>query len=191
MTDPVDPYDEPFDQLVARVKNLTGLNSRAASVVAASFAEDDEYPTAAQIVAKTNELGYDVPDKPRAGDEPEIAIAPEVSMDPATVLAEVYEHCPRVLMANFPAIGRAPSELQANEEIMDQLNELPDEVRALLVKVDLADERMTVWLRDEANDVDRPIGPIDLRRYKTGEQLHQAIHTLLRRLPLVLRADSN
>lgn len=186
----VDPYEEPFDQLVARVKNLTGLGSRAASMIAASFNEDDEYPTAAQIVARAKEQGYDVPDKPLAGDEgPEIA--PEVSMDAAVVLAEVYENCPRVLMANFPSIGRAPSEIEANEEIMDQLNQLPDEIRALLVKVNLADEQLTVWLRDEANDVDRPIGPIDLRRYKSGEQLHQAINVLLRRLPLVLRADSN
>lgn len=180
---------DSFDELVGRVKALTGLNGRAASAVAAEF-DERATPSAAQIVDKAEELGFEVTDKPSKDPNPP-SIAPEVSMDPATVLAEVYENCPRVLMSEFPAIGRAPAELQANPELMAEIDQLPEEIKALLVKIDLADERMTVWLRDEANDVDRPIGPIDLRPYKTGEQLHEALTTLLRRLPLVLRADSN
>lgn len=181
---------DPFDELVERVKALTGLNLRASCAIAQDFAE--EYvPSAAEIIERARDLGYDFTartEKPRPLDQ---SIGAEISMDPATVLAEVYEVCPRVLMANFPCIGRAPTELEAHPDLMAEIEQLPDEIRVLLAKVNVADEQLTVWLRDEANDVDRPIGPISLRPYRTGQQLHDAIMTLLGRLPRVLRADSN
>lgn len=180
---------DPFDELVERVKSLVGLNGRAASQVAGEF-DENAPPTAKQIVEKAIELGYEVTTQPGKDPNPP-GIGAEISMDPATVLAEVYENCPRVLAVNFPAIGRAPAQLEAHEDLMAEIEQLPEEIRVLLVKIDMADERMTVWLRDEANDVDRPLGPIDLRPYKTGEQLHGALMVLLQRLPLVLRSDFN
>ena len=180
---------DPFDELVGRVKALTGLNARAASTVASEF-DDATPPTAKEIVAKSIELGYSIDAKPGKDPSPPLWAA-EVSMDPAVVLAEVYERCPRVLCQQFPSIGRAPAELDADEDLHEMIAELPDEIRVLLVKINLDDQNLTVWLRDEANDVDRPIGPIDLRAYKSGEQLHEAITTLLKRLPRVLRSEFN
>jgi hypothetical protein len=57
------------------------------------------------------------------------------------------------------------------------------------VKIDVFEGAATFWLRDEANDVDRPIGPIDLNRWiseddtpeQAMERIEEAFRTLLTR----------
>jgi len=190
-----------FDELRDRVEAITGLNKRACQVVATTLLAEGE-PNAAfsagQIVKMAERLGYefDRPEGVKVEDEQEQAFASEVSMDPAVVLSEVYENQPRVLCAEMPRIGQAPDELrQLDPELVDQI---PEELRLCLVKIDLFEGKATFWLRDEANDVDRPIGPIDLTRYGGPEQMFEAIQTLLRRdakgvlrLDRVLSADFN
>lgn len=177
------------EQLVERIEALTGLNRRAATCVALSLEDRDANGdwSAADIVHEATALGYEFEKRDVKGEQGEQTFAAEVSMDPATVLAEIYENSPRVLSANMPAIGRAPTEIQEHVEELD----LPEDVKALLVKVDMFEGKATLWLRDEANEVDRPIGPIDLTRYTDGNALHQAFEALLKRLPKVLAADFN
>lgn len=74
--------------------------------------------------------------------------------------------------------------LVENLDIFQELVEqLPDEVLVMLEDVDFDEGKATFWLRDEANDVDRPIGPIDLNRYESGQELAEAFGTLMRQLP--------
>lgn len=180
---------ERHQALIERIQALTGLNRRACACVATSLEEinQDEDWSAEDIVREAEELGYefDTPE-PVEANEP-ASFAPEISLDPATVLSEVYMVCPRVMCSELPRLGRAPTELQEHIEELD----LPDDVKALLVKVDLMEGKATLWLWDEANQVDRPVGPIDLERYSSGQELHEAIETLLRRLPKVLASDHN
>lgn len=178
-----------FDEQVERVKRLTGLTSRDASAVAIDVGDDTL--TAVQLIERARELGFEVAENADAAaakaDLPD-APAPEVSMDPEVVLAEVYKHTPRVLCAAMPVIGKAPRDIEIPEELLEQL---PEEVRLLVGSIDLVNEHVTIALYDEANEVDRVIGPIDLRRYEDGQQLKQAIDVLLARLPRVLAADFN
>lgn len=129
-------------------------------------------------------------------------VGPEISVDPAVVLSEVYGACPRMLSPRtddqgarvdekvyVPKIGRCPTKLQ--ELAGDAIDQLPDHVKALLVKLNIEDAAMTVWLWDEANEIDRPIGPIDLTRYTTGSELREALETLCSRIGRVLAADWN
>lgn len=191
---------EGYDKLRDRVKAITGLNDRAAQVVALSMLADTKGETAfsaGQIVRSAEALGYEFerPEGVKVEDEQQ-PFAAEVTMDPALVLSEVYENSPRVLCSQVPRIGKAPEELQ--QLAPELIEQLPDEVRAMLLKIDVFEGKATFWLRDEANDVDRPIGPIDITRYADGEQIQEAILTLLRRdahgvlrLDRVLSADFN
>lgn len=178
-----------IDELASRVEELTGLNARASRNVAITLGEGDH--TSKAIVEHAAELGYEV--KPGAA-VPDATPAPthdaEVTMDPAKVLDEVYMVMPRVLCANMPKIGKAP-EAAHEHGFSDLIAELPDDVQALLVKLDVYEGQATFWLRDEANEIDRPIGPIDLKRFDTGEALNAAFQTLMRRLEKVITADFN
>lgn len=186
--------NEQTRKLARRVRALTGLNDRAAAMVAVSLLSEEDLPeefTASAIVREAESMGYEFerPEGVEVRPDGPPAFAGEVSMDPAVVLAEVYENSPRVLSQNMPAIGKAPDELR--ELAPELVEQLPEDVLALLVKVDQFEGKATFWLRDEANDVDRPIGPIDLTRYTDGNELREAFETLMKRLPRVLAADMN
>lgn len=188
---------DPFEELTNRVRELTGLDARKAAAVAGALFDRDENAaySATDIVREAKSQGYEFeqrePAPVPAGAEPEPSIGANISMDPARVLSEVYENCPRVLNFEMPTIGRAPNELLAHEQFAAELEELPPEIRALLVKIDLFEGKATFWLRDEANNIDRPIGPIDLTPYEDEHAMREAFLTLLKRLPLVLAADFN
>jgi hypothetical protein len=113
----------------------------------------------------------------------------EVTFDPAVVLEEVFLMCPRVLMSATPVLGRAPD--QALELFADELANLPEDIIAALVKINIHEGEVTVWVRDEANDLDRPIGPISIKHMDSESALNDAILTLFKRLPRVLAADTN
>lgn len=191
---------DPFDELLERVRTLTGLNGRAASAVAISIADQhgDAPVSANQIIEEAESLGYEVHRKGPAVDTAKHAL-PEIELDPAEVLKAVYRECPRLLPKQeghdavaLPRVGRAPKEsIFYDEEIRAQIDALPEEIRVLVGHVDLFNGQMTVTLYDEANDVDRHIGPIDLARYGSEGALTKAIYVLCGRLPRVLAADWN
>lgn len=179
-------------ELIERVMALTKLSVRDAMTVAGALeAENEDVETIrpAAIVAKSRELGFEVEIEGEQAAQGEASAGPEISMNPAEVLTEVYMVMPRVLCPNMPKIGKAPEE--AREHFSELIDSLPEEVQALLVKIDLLEGKATFWLRDEANDVDRPIGPIDLTRYEDEDALNEAFTVLLKRLPRVLAADFN
>lgn len=181
--------EDGFSELIIRVQRLTGLGGRDAAKVA--FDLDDD-PKPQDIIDKARELGYEV-EKLHEDATPvaTAAFAGEVSMNPAEVLSEVYMLSPRVLCQHVPKIGRVPDEARQYEGIEEIVDGLPEEMKLLLVKIDLTEGHATFWLKDEANDVDRPIGPIDLTRYDSDTALVEAFETLLGRLPRVLAADFN
>lgn len=185
---------DAFDELVERVKGITGLNSRAASAVAMSLSDtkgDEAVFSATDIAAEAEKLGYEVERKGK-DPRPPNAPLPELSLDPAVVLAQVYEHCPRVLTPEVPRIGRAPKEsVFYDEDLQAAIDALPEEIRLLIAGVDLVNGQVNVRLYDEANDLDREIGPIDLTRYSSGRELEQALRVLIGRLPRVLSSDFN
>lgn len=187
---------DSFEELVSRVKAITGLGAREASFVAIALSDDNDpeaVHSAADIARQARELGYEV-DEPEQedDDEPRTTPAAEVTMDPAQVLAEVYRVCPRVLTAELPRVGRAPKEsVFYDEQIQRAIDSLPEEIRLLIAGVDLVNGQVTVELYDEANDVDRKIGPIDLTRYGSAAALDRALRVLIGRLPRVLSADFN
>ena len=49
----------------------------------------------------------------------------------------------------------------------------------------------TVWIYDEANGIDRPIGPIDLTRYSGPQAFERGLQALMARARFVLTADWN
>lgn len=177
-----------FDELLERVKSLTGLEGRDAAKVA--FELEGE-PRPQEIIDKAIELGFDVERK--HGEKAVAAATPieECTFDPVKVLSEVYMTTPRVMCREMPKMGRAPEELNRYEQFAGIMEELPDEVKAMLVKIDLLEGAATFWIRDEANDIDRPIGPIDLTGYDSEHALEQAFQTLLTRMNKVLAADFN
>lgn len=201
-----DTADE-FDVLLERVKRLTGLGAREAAAVAFDLA--DSTPTAKDIIAKAKELGFDVEDPgedARKADRSEMSMGVGITMFAPEVLSEVYMMCPRVLSEKVPKLGKAPE--QFSELIEAALGELPDDVRAMVAKIDIFDGAATFWLRDEANAVDRPIGPISLAPYvrfaddadqsdpftiaeANVNALYRAFEALIPRLGRVLAADSN
>jgi hypothetical protein len=188
---------DPFEELTNRVRDLTGLDARKAADVAADLYDgnEDGIFSASDIVRSAEKLGFEfekrAPERPATATSDEPQIGANISMDPARVLSEVYEVCPRVLNANMPTLGRAPNELLAHAEFAEELEQLPEEIRALLVKIDLFEGKATFWLRDEANEIDRPIGPIDLTPYEDEHAMRDAFMTLLKRLSRVLAADFN
>ena len=105
------------------------------------------------------------------------------------VQASVYEVSPRAFCTELPRLGQAPDELR--ELAPELVEQLPDEVKAMLVKLDVFEGKATFWVYDEANEIDRAIGPIDLSRFTSAEALAEAFYTLARRLGRVLAADFN
>lgn len=208
--------EHTFGDLLDRVQRLTGADTDAAYSIAKALWDEhgSDVPTAATIVAKAKELGIDVaaPEQDARPDELNMPSAEDAmkdmtdeerlhlqvvrnlekincSMDPAEVLSEVYMVEPRVLHQQTPKLGRAPDE--AFKYFAKELEDLPDEMIAALVKIDLMDGKATFWLRDDANDVDRPIGPIDLSRYPDEHALASAFDEAFKRLPLIFAADMN
>jgi hypothetical protein len=182
---------EGLDELATRVAELTGLNTRAASVVAASLIEatPDAVFSAGDIVGEAEKLGYEFA-KPEATKQR--TPGPEITMDPAEVLAQVYRACPRVLRQAVPRVGRAPKDsVFYDEDLQAQIDALPEEIRVLIAGVDLVNGQVDVTLYDEANDVDYTIGPLDLERYDNARALEQALRVLISRLPRVLSSDFN
>lgn len=177
-----------FDEMLERVKSLTGLEGRDAAKVAFEL---DDNPRPQEIVDKAIELGFDVERK--HGQESVAAATPiaEMTMNPAEVLSEVYMVMPRVLCSNMPKMGRAPDEVNRHEQLAGLLAELPEDIQAMLIKVDLIEGSATFWIRDEANDIDRPLGPVDLTRFTSERALEEAFQTLLKRMNKVLAADFN
>lgn len=205
-------------QLAERVQALTGLNERASAYVASTLLDEcpvclgkganasaetqgdwTECPEckgsgvvsrdldAATIVAHAEQMGYEF-ERPKGLRVPP-AIAPHMTMDPAEVLDGVYENCPRVLCEQMPRLGRAPDEFR--DVTNDLLEQLPEEARLMVVKIDVFEGKATFWLRDEANSIDRPIGPIDVTRYSSERALGEAFTELAKRLDRVLAADWN
>lgn len=187
-----------FDELRDRVEAITKLNKRACQIIATSllqeaFLHDNEgvVYSAGQIVKEAERLGYEFerPEGVTVEDEHEQVFAPEVSMDPGVVQAAVYEVTPRAFCTELPKLGKAPDELrELAPELADQL---PDEVRAMLIKIDVFEGKATFWVYDEANEIDRAIGPIDLTHYESADALNEAFGTLMRRVGRVLSADFN
>jgi hypothetical protein len=192
-----DEHEDDFQVLLERVKSLTGLHGRDAAKVAFEF-EDPTAVSPQQIVDKAIELGYDVEKKHGQKAVAQATPIPEVTFNPAEVLSEVYMVMPRVLCQHTPKLGRAPAEAQEFEGMQDLIDELPEEIRVLLVKIDVLEGAATFWLRDEANDVDRPIGPIDLNQWINEEdvegshaRIEAAFRALLTRVNKVITADYN
>lgn len=128
-------------------------------------------------------------------DEP-AAPLPELSMDPAVVLREVYLACPRMLIADeqgkthIPRIGRAPQEEQHAID-PEWLEQVPEEMKVLLLSVDVFNAQAEVVMYDEANGVDRVLPRIDLTRFADGQELYEALEVLGSRIPKYLAADWN
>lgn len=118
-------------------------------------------------------------------------------MDPATVMEQVYWMCPRLTPADddgkvhIAKLGRAPEEARQYEGLAELIDEMPDEMKAVLVKIDMFEGAATFWLRDGANEIDRPIGPIDLSAYDSERALMEAMTVLMKRIDKVLAADWN
>lgn len=187
---------EGFDELLACIEQMTGLNPRACQAIALQLARDNDPGrsgldfSAGEVARAAQGLGYDLPDELRqlAQQDPN-PLGRDITLDEAQVLSEVYMVAPRVMCQQMPKLGRAPEELRKlAPELVEQL---PEEVRAMLVKIDVFEGKATFWLYDEANEIDRPIGPIDVSRYADGQQLHEAFADLVRRLPKVLSSDFN
>jgi hypothetical protein len=142
-----------FSELVERVQALTHLDAKDATEVAASLWKDGNEFTAAEIVDRAIALGYDVERKHvKTANEP---LGSDITFDPALVLTEVYENQPRVMCSEMPKLGRAPAEMLQYEEFAEELADLPEDIRAMLVKIDVVEAKATYWLRDEANAIDR------------------------------------
>jgi hypothetical protein len=155
--------------------------------------EDD--PTrvfsAADIVRRGREARLRVREAGRGERQAERA-GGEVTMDPVEVLAQVYRTCPRVLTQEIPRVGRAPKDsVFYDEELQAMIDALPEEIRVLIAGVDLVNGEVNVTLYDEANDVDRTIGPLSLDRYDSRHALEEALRVLIARLPRVLSSDFN
>lgn len=186
---------DEFRELLERIEALTGLTGRDAAQVAFGF--DAEYtPTSAEIVEAAANAGFDVEVKHGRKTQTATPIA-EMSMDPATVMEQVYWACPRLTPADddgkvhVAKLGRAPDELKQYEGYEDLIADMPEEMRAVLVKIDLLEGKATFWLRDGANEIDRPIGPLDLTQYPSESALTEAMMHLFKRIDRVLAADWN
>lgn len=201
--------DDTFNELVTRIEGITGLGRRQASTVAIALTDEDSdsIPTAAQIVDAAAELGYDVDIKharKAAREHGDTSFAPDVEMDPEAVFAQVHLANPGRLIpatdgkVSLPRIGLAPEQAMRmmDDEAREKLEELRAEadsegVFAALTALDLGAMEATVWIYDEANGIDRPIGPIDLTRYSGPQAFERGLQALMARARFVLTADWN
>lgn len=180
-------------ELIDRVMALTGADAPEAMQVANTLWQGDRDYTDSEIQYAAQHLGIGASEEPVQTVQTPM---PEMTMDPAEVLRQVYLACPRLVPADedgkthIPRVGRAPQEEQhaLPEEL---LAGLPEHIKVLLMKVDVIEGTMTPVFYDEANGVDRALGSIDLTRYSTPEQLEAALTVLLKRLPRVLSSDWN
>lgn len=182
-------------ELIDRVQAVLNVGAAEAFTVAQELwtTEDRDY-TEAQIRYAGVKLGVVSDEQDAEATTAAEALAQqhgELLTDPGEILAEVYKHAPRVLCESLPRIGRRPKDHPLSAHLSDLLEELPEEVRAAILDIDLLNGAATFTLYDEANDVDRSIGPIDLTRYEDGRELEQAMQVLIGRLPRVLAADFN
>ena len=178
-----------FGELVDKVIDITGLEPTDAAKVAGELFGAERAYTDAGIRYAAEKLGLSAePVQAPAQRTPE----KQMTMNPAEVLAEVYRCCPRVLTHTMPKVGRAPKEsVFYDDDLQAQIDALPEHIRVLIGGVNIVDGTITFTLYDEANDLDRTIGPIDLSRFTDGDELHEAIGVLIGRLARVLAADFN
>ena len=185
-----------FGELLDKIVRVTGLTPEDAIKVAQELYGAERAYTEAGIRYATERLfGTDEPVQAPAPRTPE----PQMTMDPAEVLSEVYRACPRCLPKQdgqervfLPRVGRAPKDsVFYDDDLRAQIDALPEEIRVLIGNVSIFDGTVTFTLYDEANDVDRTIGPIDLTRFHSGAELREAIEVLIGRLHRVLAADWN
>lgn len=191
-----------FDEMMERIEALTGLTGRDAAKVAFEF-EENAHPRPDEIVDKAIELGFDVERKHDVPeDEPATPFGVGICMDPTQVLTEMFMVMPRcvpvrtdlngdAMPVQVPKVGRVPDEAQGHESLHELIDELPDDISLILAKIDVFEGSCTFWVRDGANEIDRPIGPIDLTKYTSANQINEAFMDLLKRLPKVLAADAN
>lgn len=193
-----------FDELLDRVIEVTGLGMRPAAKVANELYEDEAQAyTSEGIRYAAAKLGLADESAPPRTLEQRLAGALgriNCEADPAQVLKHVYRECPRMLPLQAghlgvypPRIGRAPKEsVFYDDEIREWISELPENVRVLLGAIDLYQGTLTITLYDEANDVDRHVGPIDLTQFEDAHHAFtDAIMELLKRLPRVIASDWN
>lgn len=186
-------------ELIDKVMADTGLDApRAMQVATELYTPDREEPyTNREIVYAATRLGLMDEDDPlqptpATAEEAVARDQGELLTDPGEILAEVARVMPRVMVNEFPRIGKRPKDRELPPDVEDMIAELPEEVRLLILDIDLFGAEASITLYDEANDVDRVVGPIDLSRYESGDALRTAITTLLTRLQSkVLRADHN
>lgn len=180
------------------VRTLPHLEPPAAFVVANEMWQGERDYTNREVLYAASKLGVVDPPEPVVTAPP--APEPEMTMDPVEVMKELYRCCPRALPADadgrihVPRIGRAPkdSPFFQGEAAHEYLDQLPDDIKLLIGRIDLVNSRVTITLYDEANDVDRDVGPLDLTRYDSSAELERAIRVLLSRLQSrVLPADWN
>jgi hypothetical protein len=178
-------------ELIDKVQAVLDVGAADAFTVAQELwtTEDRDY-TEAQIRYAGTKLGV-VAEKASSGEQAVAQHHEEMLTDPAEILAEVARVMPRVMVEAMPRIGRRPKDHELSAQLEDLLADAPDHVRALICDVDLFNGAATFTLYDEANDVDRSVGPIDLRRYESGREMWHAFEVLLGRLPKVLAADHN
>lgn len=185
-----------FGELLDKVIAVTGLAPDDAMKVAQELYGAERAYTDAGIRYAAERLGLVNTEPVQA---PQRTPEPQMTMDPAEVLSEVYRACPRCLPKQdghegvyMPRVGRAPKEsVFYDEALREQIEALPEHIRVLIGNVSIFDGTVTFTLYDEANDVDRHIGPIDLTRFNTGAELREAIEVLIGRLGRVLAADFN
>lgn len=182
-------------ELVDKVMALLGCDAADAFKVAQTLYSPEREDYSDDVIAYA---GANLGVKAEAGEEPAPPDAPlaEITMDPAEVLRQVYLMCPRLVPADedgkvhMPVIGRAPQE-EAHAIDPAFLEQLPEEIRVLLMELDVMNGTANVVLYDEANGVDRRLPPIDLTRFTSSEALHEALGVMLKRLPKYLAADWN
>jgi hypothetical protein len=173
-------------ELIDRVLHVTGLDPPDAMRLANELWQGERDYTNREIAYAASKIATGEPEAPT----PE----PEMTLDPAEVLAQVYKLCPRVLCQHVPRLGRAPKDSRffREQDVDELLAGLPDETKLLIGAFDLVNGRLTITMYDEANDLDRDVGPLDLARYRSSEELDAAIRVLVSRLQSrVLPADFN
>lgn len=190
--------EDDFAALVERVRALTGLGIKDAFKVAESI-EDEPTLTSVQIIDAAASCGFDMSEARVQVQDDAPAMLPQVTFDPVEVLAAVYRECPRCLPVQegaeavfIPKIGKAPKGSEFHTpEIEELVANLPEQMRLLVGGVDMHNGTLTITLYDEANDVDRTIGPIDLTSMESQEAFNAAVEALLSRVARVIAADFN